>query len=379
LKIHLHNFGGYEFAFQLSSLLQESGMKVIHTFSDQYKENRDPGSTQADITTTIGIKTIFKLKKYNIFRRSLFEIEFGLRLRSLHNRIGSDILIVSTAPLIVSLILVFGNRSKIIFWHQDIYSTGMALELRKLGPVGTILSKFFTNLEVRILNRADVIVSISKDFGTFYRAHLISPNKVLYHQNWAPTRKVDQLNNATILEGAPLKLLYSGTIGRKHPVGLLQELSVALRNLGVDFSLDIYTSGAVEFHDPNVKIAPPLEYQKYLEELKASNVGLVILNDDASRYSFPSKIYTYLATSIPLVVFAAPGTFIWNVVEEAGGQIFEPNSAGVIDASNFLESLDSKRVEEMKNRSQIFSETNFSETKQLWFWKPLIQNLSRIE
>lgn len=186
--------------------------------------------------------------------------------------------------------------------------------------------------------RSDAVVAISPTFlerlarsGVAERATVVP--------NWAPIEElpVRQSDNAWSrrmgLTGHPV-VLYSGTLGLKHDPSVLALISDQLRVSHPDAKVVVISEGKGrqwleqwkrEQLADNLVL---LDYQPYddLPLVMASvDILVAILEPDASRFSVPSKVLTYLCANRAIVGVLPPNNSVAEVLSTHGaGRVVDP-------------------------------------------------------
>ncbi len=144
-------------------------------------------------------------------------------------------MIACNLPLIsMYLFARYAKRAKLpyVMWHQDIYSAGLSDELRRKlpRPLASLGAKVFVRMEAYCARNASHVVAIGEAFKEVYPAWKVDPENVSVIPNWAPLDKVFPVGRVNrrsahlFDEETSLRLVYAGTIGRKHNPHLLVEL-----------------------------------------------------------------------------------------------------------------------------------------------------------
>jgi colanic acid biosynthesis glycosyl transferase WcaI len=182
-----------------------------------------------------------------------------------------------------------------------------------LGPlVGWVAER----LERTIARRSAAIVAISPTFLERLAAWGVADKSTVV-PNWAP---IDELpvcaadndwRSRTGLRGHPV-VLYSGTLGLKHDPSVLALIAQRLRESHPDTRVVVISEGKgrdwlegwKRDHGAAADNLVLLDFQPY-EDLPAvmgsADVLLAVLEPDASRFSVPSKVLTYLCAGRAIV------------------------------------------------------------------------------
>ena len=137
----------------------------------------------------------------------------------------------------------------------------------------------------------------------------------------------------------PLRLLYAGTLGRKHNPLLLVELIDRLRERGIDAELTVISEGEgagllaqaaterpaiTDF----VRVMPFQPPEGLSQVLSCGDVLVALLEPGASKFSIPSKVLSYLAAGRPVLGIMPSDNPAAIDIEEAGGYVVRPDHDG---------------------------------------------------
>lgn len=384
MDIVVHDFSGHPFQAELSRHLAGSGHQVTHVSAKQYVSGkgeltRQPGDAEG--LSFVEIELDLPFQKYAPLGRARWELAYGRawvrRLRASR----PDVVIMCNVPLIAMLGFVWwARRQRVpwVFWHQDIYAYGMAGELhRRLpGPLARLGARLLERLEAWSARNASHVVAIGDAFTAVYPQWRVPASRVSVIPNWAPldrivpTERENRRSLDVFGEGDALRLLYAGTLGRKHNPLLLVELARTLAGLGVDSAFTVVSEGeganelqAAIDADPTVplRILPFQPSSDLSEVLGSADVLVALLEPDATRFSIPSKVLSYMAAGRPIVGLMPDDNPAAVDIVEAGGHVGQPTSEGVTDAAAWLEALtrDPEAVERIGHRTRALAEARF--------------------
>jgi glycosyltransferase involved in cell wall biosynthesis len=238
-----------------------------------------------------------------------------------------------------------------VFWHQDIYSAGMAAEAsRQLPkPAAVAAARVFARAECALVRDAQAVVAIGPAFVDQYHRWGVRTDHVSVIPNWAPLDELmpGRRNNAWTarqdLPPEPLRLMYAGTLGRKHNPLLLLELLDGCRARGIDAMLVLVSEGvgaddlaaAAQGRD-DVRIMGYQSAEDLSDMLASADVLVALLEPDAAEFSVPSKVHSYLAAGRPIIALVPNGNPSAVDVGDAGGFVGGPDVAGAEEAASWL-------------------------------------------
>jgi colanic acid biosynthesis glycosyl transferase WcaI len=357
VRLSVHDYSGHPFQVQLSRELARRGHSVLHEYSTQYVSGHGKLTvTGADPATLRieGVRARRPIRKYDPVARMRFELSYARAWRDRLAQEQPDVVVVCNVPLFA---LAAARRQfdrtgqPWVFWHQDIYSLGVAAEIdRKLpGAIAAPLRRWTGNLERTQVRSATRVVAIGDAFVSQYATWGLPTDHVDVIPNWAP---LDELvpgprDNAWAREqGLPseqVRLLYAGTLGRKHNPLLLLQMLDAVRARGVEAMLVVCSEGqgadelaAAAGERADVRILGYQPADRFAEVLASADAMLALLEPDAAAFSVPSKVLSYLSAGRPIVALMPATNPAAHDVRTAGGFVGEPTSDGAHRAAEWV-------------------------------------------
>jgi glycosyltransferase involved in cell wall biosynthesis len=243
------------------------------------------------------------------------------------------------------------SRGRWVLWHQDMTSLAVSAEAaRKLpGPAAAGVARVAQRLEKAHVRSSDAVVAIGPQFLTQYRTWGVPTDHVRVIPNWAPLddiRPSERDNPWTKRYELPtegLRLLYAGTLGRKHNPLLLLEILDAVRAKGVDANLVVCSEGegaddlaAAAGDRPDVRILGFQPAEEFSDVLASADVVLALLEKDAATFSVPSKVLSYLSAGRAIVGLMPANNPAAADIEASGGFTAGPDAAGAAAAASWL-------------------------------------------
>lgn len=217
-------------------------------------------------------------------------------------------------------------------------------------------------------------MAIGEAFRTVYPAWRVKSQDVSVIPNWAPLDKVFPVarDNPRAADVFPdpdgLRLLYAGTIGRKHNPGLLVDLLTSARSAGVDAALTVVSEGeaaddlaARAASDPTLRVLPFQPAEDLPSVLSSADVLVALLEPDATKFSIPSKVLSYMAAGRPIVGLMPSDNPAAADITDCGGMVADPTDAGVVAAVDWLTLLadDRERQTMIGKRTRELAERKF--------------------
>jgi colanic acid biosynthesis glycosyl transferase WcaI len=316
LRIVVHDYSGHPGQVQLSRALTRRGHQVLHQHCPSYVTGKGalesmPGDPDGLTFEPCPMKSNFN--RYSIGQRIVQELKYGVKVGRLIGREAPDVAIVSNVPLLAHAVLSISLRRKripMIFWHQDIYSSAIGTAaIRRLPKVGPLIAWAADRLERAIARSSAAVVAISPIFMDKLTLWGVAERTTVI-PNWAPLNELPQHERRNAwsermgLSEVPV-VLYSGTLGLKHDPSILALLSDHLKGTHPDARVVVVSEGKgrdwletwkQEHQAENLVL---MDYQSYEElpmMMASADVLVAILEPDASKYSVPSKVLTYLCS-----------------------------------------------------------------------------------
>lgn len=340
MKLAIHDYCGHPFPVQLSRELARRGHDVLHLSCPSFVtpkgalevSDSDPSSLRIE-----GIRLDRPFNKYRALARLSQEREYGTALSRRVLEFHPDVVISAQAPLLSEKKLLGACRYAgipVVHWLQDLLGLGVRNVLtrksRLLGPIGQV----FVRLENRLLRESAAVIAISDDFRDVIAGAGVDPHRVEVIENWAPLNDVPvrPRDNAWRQRqgfGDRLVMLYAGTLGLKHDPDLLVRLALSLRDRP-EACVVVVSEGPgadwlrTQVHEHSLENLFILDFQPYEllpDMLGAADVLLVLLEPDASIFSVPSKVLTYLCAGRPILASMPPENLATRVIQRSGGGV----------------------------------------------------------
>lgn len=380
MRVNLHDFSGHPFQAQLSRNLAARGHDVVHTYSAQFVTghgNLEVGPGDPSGLRFLGLTADAPMIKYSPVGRTHFELSYATAWQQLLDAEPFDLVVACNIPLfaLARMRRYFARRNQPwVLWHQDIYSLGIASEAaRKLpAPAARLVSRRVQRMERAQVEAARAVVAIGDGFRAKYDEWGVRQDAVHVIPNWAP---LDELTPGTRdnawsrrheLPADTLRLMYAGTLGRKHNPLLLLELLDGVRARGVDATLIVVSEGvgaddlaAAAGERTDVRILGFQPAAELSDVLASADVMVALLEPDAAQFSIPSKVHSYLCAGRPTVALVPQGNPAAEAVEEAGGFVGTPTSEGARAAADWLAVQDREVLTKIGGQARALAEARF--------------------
>lgn len=381
MRIHLHDFAGHPFQAQLSRSLAAQGHVVEHGYAAQYVSGkgvleRTPGDPET--LTFLPVGTAVPLVKYSPAARYRFERAYRRVLIRHLSAARPDVTVLCNVPLyIASSVGRALKRAGLtwVLWHQDITSAAMADEMRRRLPqvLADPICRALERRERETVLGANAVVAIGAAFLQQYERWNVSRPAVHLLPNWAPLDEIrpaprdNAWSRRQDLPPAGIRLMYSGTLGRKHNPLLLRDLLDELARRSVAASLTVVSEGdGADLLRPHagdrLRVLPFQAAADLPEALASADVLVAVLEEAAGRFSIPSKVLSYLAAGRAVLALMPSDNPAAEDVRAAGGMVVPPTAAGIAEAAGWLEALaaDLPHLRDLGARARRYAEDRFA-------------------
>jgi len=387
MEVIVHDFSGHPFQAELSRKLAGRGHTVEHVSAEQYvsgKGHLEHQDDDPDSLTFSSIKLDLPFKKYAPLARLRWERAYAHEWIAQLRTSSAEVVIACNLPLItLYLFSRHAKRRKLpwVLWHQDIYSFALADELRRKlpRPLAWLGGKVLVGLEARCARRAAHVVAIGDAFEGVYRDWHVPAGHVSVIPNWAPLDKIfpvdrDNARTADLFDAdAALRLVYAGTLGRKHNPRLLIDLLTTVRSNGIDAQLAVISEGeaaddlATIARDEKlpVRILPFQPAADLPNVLGAADVLVALLEPDATKFSIPSKVLSYMAAGRPILGLMPADNPAALDIRDSGGFVADPTDVGAKAGAGWLADLTGDRTAQadIGQRTRATAERKFDVDK----------------
>lgn len=295
-----------------------------------------------------------RIKSWVLFSLHLF---FYLIINSYKYK---KILIVSNPPFAIWFSLVCPNKVSIFLFdiypdvikQLDIRSKFLSLFIKLLSFIWKLLNslsylfveKIFTisnSMRTEILN-SNILFNLKKS-----KIRIIYPwgNLPSYSQLKIPFNFKQRLINDD-----RLLILYAGNIGLTHPLECLIQSSDYINELA---KIVIIGNGSKKKSLENIHLQSRYKNTSFLDRvsldelplfLKSSDLCVICIDGPAAKYSLPSKFFTALSCSKPVLVIAPEDSELAKIVNKYNcGFVLSQGDEFKIKLYNILDNLQNKK------------------------------------
>ena len=391
IKIIIHDYAGHPFQLELSKQLSNK-FNVYHFY---YQNDYGPKANfKNDNKDRLNIKGIGKTISYNknkFIDRFFKDLEYGKEVSRYISEIKPDVVISGNCPTLAQEYIVKTcqkNNSKCIIWVQDFYSHAVKLLLKKkLSFFSFPISFLFEYLEKKQLQKANKLIIISNDWEQKLLSWNINNEKIKYIPNWGDIKNIEYLEkkpnsflDENFLDKDKFRIIYTGTLALKHNPQIITDIAAKNRNIEVvviGAGTGFQKLDKMKYIPSNIKLLPLQPFEKMNHILNSADALLAILNEEASKFSVPSKILNYLCAGKPIILSAPKDNLSTKIINESkSGKSFEPNDLDGIN--NFLRILlnDKDLKKKYSLNAREYALRNFNIEKISAQFENLINNLN---
>ena len=229
-----------------------------------------------------------------------------------------DCIYLASTPPIQGLLGAFIKKFRgipFVYNLQDIfpdslYNNGLANKDGILWKIGRVIENF-------TYKHADKIIVISEDFKKNIMAKGVPEKKIVVVYNWVDQNavvNVERVNNKLFdkynLDRSKFYIEYSGNIGLSQNMDMLLEVMEELQDSHPDINLALVGEGAYKSqvekivsdkHLKNVVMLPFQPYEDISHVFSLGDVGLVISKPGTGAASVPSKTWSIMSASRPVL------------------------------------------------------------------------------
>jgi glycosyltransferase involved in cell wall biosynthesis len=344
-RIVVHDYSGHPGQAQLSRALARRGYQVTHQYCPSYTTGRGSLQHQPADPATLAFEPVEMdgtFAKYSARTRLRQELQYGRTAARAIAAKEPAVAVISNVPLLAHWVLARRlSRLDIpmVFWHQDIYSAAISATARKRIPfLGRLIGVAAEVVERKIARRSAGIIAISPTFIEKLASWGVE-HKSIVVPNWAPIDEmpVRPRRNAWSermgLSNDPV-VLYSGTLGLKHDPSILAVIAAELELTRPDAKVVVISEGkGREWLEDwkrqqgadNLVLLDFQPYEELPDVLASADLLVAILEPDASKFSVPSKVLTYLCAERAILGVIPPDNSVAEILMTQGaGSVVDP-------------------------------------------------------
>jgi colanic acid biosynthesis glycosyl transferase WcaI len=271
------------------------------------------------------------------FKKSLFRIFGFIYWHVLSFFIGLfekkvSLILSPSPPLTIGFInIILGKlkNAKVIYNVQEIYPDFL---IEQGGLSSKIVIFFFKWLERFVYNHSHAVTTIDRVFYDTIVSRFKKKSKLHVIPNFVDTEIYRPLEGNLIIDRRlfpnnpnVIKLMYAGNIGHAQDWLPLIQTAVQLKNEPFEFFIigegvmKEYLKSEIESHDlKNIHLIPYQNREQMASLISYSDLQFIFMSPEMEGHGFPSKVYTIMACSKPLLVCSGKNTPVYKFLEPLG-------------------------------------------------------------
>lgn len=318
----LIDYGCHSFTYRLAAHLDDLGVPIRY-FANGSLESPNQSSLAEWTRSRPGlIRSLSCRKPYgklSLHRRLLGELEWAKECTAALEAENPSVILLSCVPLAAVTRIQRWARQRstpVIYWLQDLQGHAIHDLLgRKLGLAGKVLGALAYFWEQEVMDRSRMVITIASDHERELPSSVRFEHRHELLENWADIENFPQYSPDNEWAhrhglGHTKNLLYSGTLGLKHDLGLFLALAEHFRNRS-DVRVVVVSSGqaaealrtkAHAQHLTNLLVFPFQPYEDVPKVLATAAVLIAPLDSSAGTFCVPSKVLSYFCAGRPTVI-----------------------------------------------------------------------------
>lgn len=275
-----------------------------------------------------------------------------------------DYVLSPSPPLsigLISIIIAKKNRAKFIYNVQEIYPD---LLIKNGSLKLNIIIKPLKWLEKFVYKNASSVITIDQNFYNQIIDRFNEKNKLSIIPNFVDTDLYKPITNDINLpsqfinDPKKIKLLYAGNIGFYQDWEPILFAAKKLLNTNIEFWIigegikkEYLIKEIEKYNLTNIKVLP-YQDRELMPLINAfADIHFISINKEMEQEGFPSKVYTIMACSKPMIVITGKDTPLYNFLENLNCSILISNNRNeqFVDAINELANNDIKKEALAKN------------------------------
>ena len=300
-----------------------------------------------------------------------------------------DFVLSPSPPLsigLVSILIAKKNRAKFVYNVQEIYPD---LLIKNGALKSSIIIKYLKRLEKYVYNHASAVITIDQKFYDQIVERFNEKDKLKVVPNFVdtelykPISKEVQLPNPFKKDPLKVRLLYAGNIGFYQDWEPVLFAAKKLKDTNIEFWIigegvkKEYLIKEVEKHNlTNIKILPYQDRELMPMVNEFGDIHFISINKEMEQEGFPSKVYTIMASSKPMIVITGENTPLYNFLNNLRCSILISNNRNeeFVRAINELANNETKK-DELAQKGYNTIQQNYTKEKVVAQYLNLFENL----
>jgi glycosyltransferase involved in cell wall biosynthesis len=327
--VHLMSDLAYDFEKYGAKVTVITGFPLRGTSEEVINQYIDKNEEKISENITIYRVGSKKREGTNFFVRGLKYISKTYSLYKKAKTIPTDIYYIYSTPPIMGLAGCFlTKKSPTVYSLQDIFPDNLLA--KKHIKENNIIVKFLRSLEKYIYKNNTHIVTISRDMKENLIEKNVKQNKISVIGNWIDTNKIkfiprekNHLFTEFDLNQEGFYVSYSGNLGYAQDIDIILESAKITQSCEPEIQYIIVGNGIYEdeikqkIENENLKNIKlfPIQQEKYTSYVYSiGDVGLVTLKENLHGYAMPSKTWSMMAASQPIICTTVEKTQLYEII-----------------------------------------------------------------
>lgn len=238
-----------------------------------------------------------------------------------------DVIVAPSPPLSIGIsawMLGMIRRAPFVYIVQDLFPEAyIRLEALK-SPLAI---RFFKWMARFVYRKAHTVVCVMESMVDVVAGYDIPREKIVVIPNWADTSEIEpypRSNDFAVEHGlnGDFVVQYAGNLGASQRLDIVVQCAEQLQGENVQFIIIGSGSAKEQLREDinsrglsNIKLLDTQPRERLSEVLASCDVALVPLKGGMSAASFPSKIYTIMASARPMIAALDEGSSPREFVE----------------------------------------------------------------
>ena len=282
-----------------------------------------------------------------------------------------DFILSPSPPLsigLISILIAKKNRAKFIYNVQEIYPD---LLIKNGALKSNIIIKSLKWLEKYVYNHASAVITIDQKFYDQIVDRFNEKDKLKIVPNFVDTELYKPISNAVELPNPfkkdphKVRLLYAGNIGFYQDWEPILFAAKKLRDTNIEFWIigegvkKEFLMKEVEKNNlTNIKVLPYQDRELMPLINSFADIHFISISKEMEQEGFPSKVYTIMACSKPMIVITGENTPLYNFLKPLNCSILISNNRNeeFVHSITELSSNESKKQELAQNGINIIQQ-----------------------
>ena len=347
----LPNMEGHSISLDLIHELTAMGHKVYAVGSNQ-RSTKKPTTLSEEAGCKVLRVKIGNNKNTNVIEKGISNLmlpyQYIAAIKKYFSDVKFDLVLYPTPPVTQVKTVEFikkRDNAKSYLLLKDIFpqnavDIGM---MTKTGPK-SVIYKMFRKKEEKLYAISDFIGCMSEANKEYLIKHNptldpskihINPNSIEVQEVIKDEEKIKEIKTKYNIPEKAVTFIYGGNLGR--PQGIPFIIKCLRANAGKEDRFFVICGSGTEYpklkayvdaeKPSNVLLLNRLPKEEYEVFVKAFDIGLIFLDHRFTIPNFPSRLLSYMQSSMPVLSCTDPNTDVGKVIEEGGfGWSCESNS-----------------------------------------------------